>query len=208
MAEEVLDACTGNPLTSGYYCLIAENEGRAAGYVCYGNTPLTKGNWEMYWIAVDPASQGLGIGRELMHRAEAGIRSRGGWQVTLETSSTPLYDKTRRFYLRCGYTEIARIPDFYDRGDDLVISEKTRSGFGRPAITPALARFQLAFGAETTGFGVSLRFRSGPAAEESGAQNGYIGSSSANRLPRRAFRRLLLHSLTPDTSHSMQRQRR
>ncbi|MEN8614984.1 GNAT family N-acetyltransferase [Dehalogenimonas sp. THU2] len=121
VAEEVLDACTGNPLTSGYYCLIAENDGRVAGYVCYGNTPLTKGNWEIYWIAVDPVSQGLGIGRELMRRAEAGIRSRGGWQVTLETSSTPLYDKTRRFYLKCGYAEITRIPDFYDRGDDLVM---------------------------------------------------------------------------------------
>ena len=121
VAEEVLDACLLNPSTSGYYCQVAASNSQIAGYICYGNTPLSKGNWEIYWIAVDPASQGLGIGRELMLHAEAGIKLRDGWQVTLETSSTPQYEKTRRFHLKCGYTEIACIPDFYDRGDDLVV---------------------------------------------------------------------------------------
>jgi len=123
-AEEVLDGCLENPLMSSYYCLVSEKDGHPAGYVCYGNTPLSKGNWDIYWIAVDPAEQGQGIGRELMTAAETDIRRRGGWQVTLETSSTPLYQKTRRFYLKCGYVEIARIPDLYDRGDDLVIFYK------------------------------------------------------------------------------------
>jgi hypothetical protein len=56
-----------------------------------------------------------------MNRCEVAIRQRGGWQITLETSSTPLYEKTRKFHMKCGYKEIARIPDFYDRGDDMVI---------------------------------------------------------------------------------------
>jgi ribosomal protein S18 acetylase RimI-like enzyme len=124
VAEEVLEACLESPLTSGYYSLVAEKDGQPVGYTCYGNTPLSKGNWEIYWAAVDPAEQGQGIGRELMSRSEAAIRQRGGWQITLETSSTPLYERTRRFHLKCGYTEIARIPDFYDRGDDLVIYYK------------------------------------------------------------------------------------
>ena len=124
VAEEVLDACLENSSTSGYYSLVAEKDGRPVGYACYGNTPLSKGNWEIYWAAVDPDEQGQGIGRELMYRCEAAIRQRGGWQITLETSSTPLYDGTRRFHMKCGYTEIARIPDFYDCGDDLVIYYK------------------------------------------------------------------------------------
>jgi ribosomal protein S18 acetylase RimI-like enzyme len=120
VAEEVLDASLESS-ASGYYSIVGEKEGRAVGYATYGNTPLSRGNWEIYWAAVDPSEQGQGVGRELMFRCEAAIKQRGGWQITLETSSTPQYDRTRRFHISCGYTEIARIPDFYDRGDDLVI---------------------------------------------------------------------------------------
>ncbi len=123
VAEEVLDSSLEGP-ASGYYAVVAEKDGRPVGYACYGNTPLSKGNWEIYWAAVDPSEQGQGIGRELMYRCEAAIKQRGGWQITLETSSTPQYDRTRRFHTSCGYAEIARIPDFYDRSDDLVIYYK------------------------------------------------------------------------------------
>ena len=123
VAEEVLDASLESP-ASGYYSVVAEKDGRPVGYACYGNTPLSKGNWEIYWAAVDPDEQGQGIGRELMYRCETSIKQRGGWQITLETSSTPQYDRTRQFHTSCGYAEIARIPDFYDRDDDLVIYYK------------------------------------------------------------------------------------
>ncbi len=123
VAEEVLEASLKGP-ESGYYTIVAERGGNPVGYACYGNTPLSKGNWEIYWAAVDPSEQGQGIGQELMLRCETAIKERGGWQITLETSSTPQYDRTRQFHMKCGYTEIARIPDFYDRGDDLVIYYK------------------------------------------------------------------------------------
>ena len=123
VAEEVLDASLENP-PSGYFTIVAEKDGRPVGYATYGNTPLSKGNWEIYWAAVEPSEQGQGIGRELMLRSETAIKQRGGWQITLETSSTPQYDHTRQFHTSCGYAEIARIPDFYDRDDDLVIYYK------------------------------------------------------------------------------------
>ena len=121
VAEEVLDDSLHESHKSGYYTVVALKNGRPVGYATYGNTPLSKGNWEIYWAAVDPSEQGQGIGQELMYRAEEAIRQRGGWQITLETSSTPLYEKTRRFHMKCGFKELVRIPDFYDRGDDLVI---------------------------------------------------------------------------------------
>ncbi len=124
VAEEVLDDSLDESHESGYFTIVALKNGRPVGYVTYGNTPLSKGNWEIYWVAVDPSEQGQGIGQELLLRTEKAIKERAGWQITLETSSTPLYEKTRRFYKKCGYTEIARIPDFYDRGDDLVIFYK------------------------------------------------------------------------------------
>ncbi|PPD58791.1 GNAT family N-acetyltransferase [Dehalogenimonas etheniformans] len=121
VAEEVLDDSLDESHESGYYTIVAVKDGCPVGYVTYGNTPLSKGNWEIYWAAVNPTEQGRGIGRELMYRAEEAIKGLGGWQITLETSSTPLYEKTRRFHMKCGFKEIVRIPDFYDRDDDLVI---------------------------------------------------------------------------------------
>jgi hypothetical protein len=44
--------------------------------------------------------------------------------VVAETSSQPKYEKTRRFYLTRGYAELARIRDYYRRGDDLVVYGK------------------------------------------------------------------------------------
>jgi hypothetical protein len=44
--------------------------------------------------------------------------------VIIETSSQPLYEPTRAFYLRKGYAEVARVPDFYADGDDRVIFAK------------------------------------------------------------------------------------
>jgi len=125
IAEEVLEDSLDESHEPGYYTIVALKGGRPIGYATYGNTPLSKGNWEIYWAAVDPSEQGHGTGRELMYRCEAAIKQRGGWQITLETSSTPQYERTRLFHLSCGYTEIARIPNFYDRDDDLVVYFKT-----------------------------------------------------------------------------------
>ena len=121
VAEEVLDDSLEESHESGYYTIVAVKDGTPVGYATYGNSPLSKGNWEIYWAAVDPSEQGHGIGRELMSRCESAIKQLGGWQITLETSSTPHYEHTRRFHMSCGFKELARIPDFYDRGDDLVI---------------------------------------------------------------------------------------
>lgn len=105
----------GNPLFA------AELEGVVRGYCCIGKTPLTLATWYLYWICVDARFQGRGIGRALQSNAEAFIRARAGRQVVLETSSRPEYDRPRRFYLRAGYQQVGRIPDFFRPGDDCVI---------------------------------------------------------------------------------------
>jgi ribosomal protein S18 acetylase RimI-like enzyme len=121
VAEEVLDDCLLHPADSGYHGIAAVRDGALCGYILYGNTPLTRGNWEIYWLAVGLSARNLGIGGRLVQLAESEIRQRGGRQITLETSSQPSYQNTRRFYRTCGFHETACIPDFYDRGDDLLI---------------------------------------------------------------------------------------
>jgi ribosomal protein S18 acetylase RimI-like enzyme len=114
---ELIDA----PPEQGYRFVVAETAGEVAGYACFGSTPLTKGTWDLYWIAVDPAKQGEGIGRALLAAAEAAIRAEDGRMLLIETAGKASYQKTRAMYLACGYREVARVPEFYDVGDDKVI---------------------------------------------------------------------------------------
>jgi ribosomal protein S18 acetylase RimI-like enzyme len=75
----------------------------------------------LYWIAVDPALHGAGLGWMLMRAVEDTVRSERGRMIVVETASKPAYDRTRDFYLKYGCTEVARVPDFYAVGDDKVV---------------------------------------------------------------------------------------
>ena len=124
VAEEVIDSYLHAPTGSGYHILVAEVDLTVVGYICYGPTPLTEGTWDIYWMAVDPDRQGQGIGSALMAFAEGKIKEAHGRLVLIETSSTPKYEKTRRFHQSQGYGIICRIPNFYAPGDDKIIFQK------------------------------------------------------------------------------------
>ena len=124
VAEEVLDAYLEAPSASGYLVFVAEVNAVVTGYVCYGPTPLTKGTWDVYWVAVDPGGQGQGVGRALMAFTEGRIKKSRGRLILVETSGRPDYAKTRRFYQSINYREAGRIADFYAPGDDKLILEK------------------------------------------------------------------------------------
>ena len=94
---------------------------RLLGYACSGPTPATDGTFDLYWLAVDAAAQGKGIGTALVREVERGLRDRGARMLLVETSSRPDYSNTRAFYARCGYTEAARIKDFYAPADDRIM---------------------------------------------------------------------------------------
>ena len=94
------------------------------GYACYGATPATDRTYDLYWIAVDPAVQGTGAGTHLLTEIERRLESAGARLIVIETSSRAEYAPTRRFYLARGYTEAARVGEFYAPGDDRVIYTK------------------------------------------------------------------------------------
>jgi ribosomal protein S18 acetylase RimI-like enzyme len=125
VAEEVIDGYLNDPVVTGYNILIADDGGEVAGYVCYGQTPCTVGTWDIYWIAVDREKRGKGLGKLLSDAAELAIKKANGRMAVIETSSTPLYENTRRFYESRGYQIVARIEDFYTPGDDKLILKKT-----------------------------------------------------------------------------------
>ena len=125
VAEELIDIFLGRPDQRDYHVVVVEGEGgQPAGYMTWGPTPLTEGAYDLYWMAVAPATQGRGYGKELVRWLEKTVDGLGGRLVIIETSSQPKYHPTRAFYLGLNYEEVARVPDFYKAGDDRVIYTK------------------------------------------------------------------------------------
>ena len=124
VAEEIIDSYLKDPFGSGYRILVAEVDSAVTGYICYGPTPMTEGTWDIYWEAVAREKQGRGIGSALTKSAEKEILKADGRLAFIETSSTPAYEKTRRFHLSHGYEVVCRVPDFYAPGDDKLILQK------------------------------------------------------------------------------------
>ncbi len=121
-ALELVDIYLQNPNQKDYQLVVAEEPGvGVVGYACWGPTPLTRGTYDLYWIATHPGAQGRGVGRELMVYVENQVRAENGRLLIIETSSKESYGKTVGFYRRLGYEEASRIRDFYDAGDDKLI---------------------------------------------------------------------------------------
>ena len=131
VALEVLDgAIAGDP---SYTALVAEAGDVVAGWICWGPTPCTSGTFDLYWLAVDPAHYGGGIGRQLVREMEHRL---GGVArlIVVETAGRAEYEGTRAFYEAVGYRRTAVIPDFYAPGDDQVVYTKS--------LTPIAARLE------------------------------------------------------------------
>ncbi len=128
VALELVDIFLDDPQQTDYCFAVAQDpDGEVCGYACWGPTPLTRGTYDLYWIATHPAAQGKGIGGALMQYVEKNVYDEQGRLLVLETSSKESYDKTVGFYRRLGYEEASRIRDFYDVGDDKLIFVKRLS---------------------------------------------------------------------------------
>ncbi len=108
----------------GYNFIVDRDGDQVLGYACYGPRDLTDGVFDLYWIAVDPNARRNKVGRGLLTTSEEAARKMGGRMLVIETSGTPHYESTRKFYLSMGYTIEASIKDFYLTGDDLMIFTK------------------------------------------------------------------------------------
>jgi ribosomal protein S18 acetylase RimI-like enzyme len=125
VALELIDIYLTQKDQKDYLIYVAETGSREAlGYVCYGPTPVAEGTYDLYWIAVSPAAQRQGIGKQLLTFTEEEVRRKKGRLIIIETSSQEKYTSTQNFYLRTRYSLAARIKDFYRPGDDRLIYVK------------------------------------------------------------------------------------
>ena len=119
IAVELLDAALDGDEEYRFLGAFAGEE--LVGYACWGPTPGTSGTFDLYWIVVDAARQGQGIGTQLLQAVEHKLTTDDGRLIVVETSSRADYAPTRAFYERRGYARAALIPGYYAAGDDLVI---------------------------------------------------------------------------------------
>ena len=85
---------------------------------------MTEGTWNLYLIAVHPHRQRQGRGKSLLRHIEQVLTERGERLLLVETSGTDDFDYVRGVYRKSGYTEEARIRDFYATGVDKIVFRK------------------------------------------------------------------------------------
>lgn len=121
VAMELIDIVLQDKNQKDYkiYCVV-DHRDQPLGYICYGPAPMTQGTFDLYWIVVDPNFQGQGFGSSLLDFLEKAVEKVDGRMILVETSSTPAYEKTQRYYLNKGFNEVARVPDYYHPGNDRI----------------------------------------------------------------------------------------
>jgi ribosomal protein S18 acetylase RimI-like enzyme len=112
-----------NKSDEGHLCIIDEDdEPLAVAY--YQAAPAADRTWYLTMIAVRLSSQGQGRGAALLRHVENDLRARGQRLLLVETSGLPTFRRTRAFYEGCGYEEEARVRDYYETGDDMILLRK------------------------------------------------------------------------------------
>ena len=100
---------------------LEEIRNRLTGYFESGD----ESPWNLLMLLVRHDRQGQGHGAALVAHVEQLLTQAQARLLLVETSGTEGFESAQRFYGKCGFTAVARIPDFYDGGDDKVIFTKS-----------------------------------------------------------------------------------
>jgi len=110
--------------SDGHACVIDIENHQPLGVAYYEPALATDRSWYLTMIGVRRDQQGQGRGAALMSYVENILQTSGQRVLLVETSGLPGFALTRKFYLKCGYEEEARIRDYYAAGDDVIVFRK------------------------------------------------------------------------------------
>ena len=113
----MLDEYHATNAASGHRILAYEDGGTPVGIAYFAPKEFTDRVWELLMIAVDAHRHRQGIGSTMLLAVEGAVRAANGRLLLIETSDKSSFERTRQFYRKHGYTEVAHIPDFFADGD-------------------------------------------------------------------------------------------
>ncbi len=101
--------------------VVAEREGCVVGVSGWMQEgPQGQDVYWLGWTYVDRASRRQGIGAALLAHVLGELRARSARKLYLDTGARG-YEAAVAFYLRHGFVEEARLPDYYAEGEDCLI---------------------------------------------------------------------------------------
>ena len=116
----MLDEYFDHQLGEDHFWITYEDNG-LLGVAYYAPEKFADRIWNLYLIGIAPKAQRKGLGTELLRFVENHLIERGERILIIETSGLGSFERTRAFYRKNGYTEEARLRDWYREGDDKVI---------------------------------------------------------------------------------------
>jgi GNAT superfamily N-acetyltransferase len=111
---------------------LTDDDGGPVGIAYCAPERMTEGTWNLLLITVHPDRQGQGRGTAFLSHVEHALAQRGERVLLVETSGLPGFERTRTFYRNNGYTEEARIRDYYQAGEDKIVFHKALAAGRKP----------------------------------------------------------------------------
>lgn len=107
--------------------LVVEDAGVVQGFAFAEPEPLTDRTWNLRAIGIDPTRQRLGLATALLSGVEATLRDRTARVLIIETTDGDDQHAARAFYARRGYSDEARIRNFWEDGVAKLVFAKVLS---------------------------------------------------------------------------------
>ena len=125
---QTLDSLHAGKLPSNHqaHVVIMEGSSDPMGWCYFGPEEDKSRSYNLWWIGISPASQGQGLGRQLLKFVEASVQleENNASQLVIETSSVDKLARTREFYARQGYNTLRIEKDGYGPGEHKVVFVK------------------------------------------------------------------------------------
>ena len=123
----VLDALASGELPDGHAAVACRESprGPAAGWAYFAPDQYAENVWNVWWIGISPDHHGTGAAQILLSHVEQTALDSGARVVVIETSDQDAMARARNFYVKVGYTERGRIPDFYAGGESKVLFSRS-----------------------------------------------------------------------------------
>ena len=115
--QGMLDDYHATKVGNGHQILTCVDGGTLLGIAYFAPKEFADRVWELLMIAVDESCHRQGNGSRLLLAVEDAVRAANGRLLLIETSDKSSFERTRQFYRKHGYAEVAHLPDYFTDGD-------------------------------------------------------------------------------------------